>query len=1779
MSSLKMTFSLTSLILIFALSFAAMPVMAAPDGATVSIAAYTGKVADTSATAAPVEADATGAVDYVATRGNFIVTVTLSKPATLATEHVIVRKSAGVNEVATAITGSTVAAFPGSTDSKKYTVQIDMADTAYEMSRLVVSIAADAFMDLTAEPKGNQASTGGIFTSLPKHNDWTYTPALDSTDEPDITSDKFDKGSTFNVKFTLSGGTVAFPAANDIQAQVQIKDADGDDVPAAELTAASAGLVGTTFTTTVTITGADGDTATLATPIHIGINPNWAAGSTLRIPAETAPGPTTVDPTVDISLVGDIDETAKTFEVRFTFAQATAGTGETAGPIPNMLTPANISITKEDPDSTTDPKEMIASDAYVQASDIIGPIGDGTFLATVNYRLDALPLYVGTGIGVSETTISGMDLAADAKPLLKVGDDGTDPVDPVDPVDPAAPGKPDAPMAATNATDDLIIDVSWMEPTDTGDTAITGYVLTKYDSDGMVVKTFPETPAADMLLPATSTTYEVGPVPAADRGMSFTFTVTAWNGAGAGTKSDKSAAYMVPEEAMEPDTTAPIVMITAPTELTNGKAVFTISFDEMLGTGPSGFQFSDLEITGGTAMETDLNETADSTDDMPKYTLSVTPGDGIVTVSLRENSASDTAGNTVDHTTDDASAMYNNDSTPPTVVITPPTAPDSNGNLTFTFDFSEDVNFDDNDIDRAGSDNVRLGANSAPVQDATDSTVYTVLVEPKDPAVDTTVLLLKGSVTDMAGNGLAADADATYNVPGADPGVPDPTIAGPTMLSCLRGGTISITFDEGLKAGEALAVGDIEITGAGWEIKNFANARFSLMPKSDRSWIGTTEVTVKVKKDVVVDADDKGNTEAMKKFTVGPVLEIPKNSYIVVVRYEARNRTHLRHVPTLYVGDPHVGSPDVSVQTWECMPDLGVLLGRNNHTYADNRGGTLVVEGGGGLIVKQSAAHVKDANVAGSETIGAGTVGITEIMWAIDRSEYFGQTRNFQHAQEQWIELHNLNNFDVKVTLFDLVRDEAYSNNSYGEIDRMTNYNLPQYHGSWPIRDVGDNKDGRGQDGDSDYGEDFIAMQRGPATLVDNKHYLHGDFDGRSGGKWTRATAVYLTRSANFRLTGQLPIENLNYDFIGTPGRSNAIGPTAPAGVTGVPLKPFVINEVGNRNNRLYDWIEIRNTSDAEANLRNYNISLVTGIDADISLFNFPNSDIKIGKGEVLLVLASDPEDDGEHPIAVGFDVLGGSDQVLGIGENNPDSEIKPAKYIVAKSDEVLYTEGLPSSNFMLILRHGEGVNPADAATYNGSYDKANSAKAKVGTHERIVDVAGYHNSLGDRNVSPKYTALWPLNGQGPPFSKNDLKEEGVYFRRDPNRIHGENNNDKPAFVSQGYTGVGYRRHASNSAVHGGTPGYNDIRKNLVAEIEATGSVTISEIMFDRGNGEYPQWIELYNSSPTNAVNLHSEAGWRLEIRNYDDNQIDFEKVSGTLNFKDSEVQTILPQQTVLIASTRARSTGSDTTNASIVFIPTRVFSVWSEKPARDAIGMVNSRDWILSETAFHLRLIDGKGNEADEAGNLTRRRARGADAYWEWSEVRGDAAMDARSSVIRRYYEYKAGERFSDDDIKDMGVEAEGWVSAADTNFRRVARTWYGHDDDYGTPGTTRGRPLPVSLSKFRPERLKDTGEIVVRWITESELNNAGFNILRSEKRDGEFTKVHFRAGQGTTSERTVYEWKDTSAKPNVVYYYQIQDISLDGEVTTLQVTHLRGNVTAAGKLTTTWGEIKALQ
>ena len=878
-------------------------------------------------------------------------------------------------------------------------------------------------------------------------------------------------------------------------------------------------------------------------------------------------------------------------------------------------------------------------------------------------------------------------------------------------------------------------------------------------------------------------------------------------------------------------------------------------------------------------------------------------------------------------------------------------------------------------------------------------------------------------------------------------------------------------------------------------------------------------------------------------------VTIPKNGYVAVVRDMMDN--HLGS-NTLYVGAFSVTSTAINIQEWAKMPDLATLFTRTPPGL-----------GGGALTISKSSAHT-----ANDGKIDAGTVGISEIMWAWDEGSVFGEQRNEKHTQEQWIELHNTNNFEVKVILkaYNATQHRLQAlNPQSGEIDRVSNFNV---NNVWDVK---------GQSGDSALGKDFVSMFRAKNA----NRYNHGDNNGRNGGKWSASAFVYL-RAVSSRPDSHLT-KKLVYDFKGTPGRSNTIPSQGVPTKTNVPNSPIIFNEVANLRDQTLEWIELKNVSDKDVDLRNYEITLVTGVNQEKRLFHFNYGDnhVIIKKGDVLLLVDTDPRYNDDHPIAVGYNVRGGNDQALGIG--NPPRDNVP-RYLVTNFAE----GGLPDSGeFVLVLRTSK---PDENYEDN---------KGKEG---RVSDAVGYHPNLKSTG-DPLYTNLWPLKVFGAPNkSRNKIELETVHYRRKADADPDQGDNNKPeqiALNNAGYTGVGYKRFASrHNPAHYGTPGYDHSGLIQNDRPGTGGVVTISEIMFDQGDALYPQWIELYNSSDK-PVNLHAgDHGWRLVIENFDNGTIPINRLSGTLNFRSSDVQTILPKQTVLVTSTRARSSGSAYFDTSVIFPPTRVFSVWDD--ARGELGQTRSTDPILSTQGFYIELIDGKNRVSDSVGNLidSPNRRVAAKIAWPLSDITGemmdDGMMDdePRSSIMRRYRKPSGGTfrdpvtnevewpMYTAAELEHTGITVEGWVLASNTHFRGVSETWYGHRGDVGSPGITTGRVLPVELSTFRPVRLDD-GSVAIRWITESEKDNAGFNILRSDKRYGEFTKLNTQliAGQGTTSERTVYEFVDKTAKPNVIYYYQIQDVSLDGDVQILKVTHLRGHVSAAGKATTTWGRLKALQ
>ena len=325
--------------------------------------------------------------------------------------------------------------------------------------------------------------------------------------------------------------------------------------------------------------------------------------------------------------------------------------------------------------------------------------------------------------------------------------------------------------------------------------------------------------------------------------------------------------------------------------------------------------------------------------------------------------------------------------------------------------------------------------------------------------------------------------------------------------------------------------------------------------------------------------------------------------------------------------------------------------------------------------------------------------------------------------------------------------------------------------------------------------------------------------------------------------------------------------------------------------------------------------------------------------------------------------------------------------------------------------------------------------------------------------------------------------------------------------------------------------------------------IMITEIMVDTGNGRLPQWIELTNVSGEEK----SLEGWSVEITNSaDDADVVGTSLSinlsGTLGVGGGPDRGGDLGKTLLLVAWGGRSSknleGSD-----------RVINVSGQLKQ-------TGRYTLLSPMEFEIMLLPpqntGIVQKGDKAGNL--------DAAEAWEIEMSD---DGRSSLIR---DVDAG--------VDMGKDVDGWVLASSTSLLQTPATWYGSDEDAGTPGVVGGGPLPVELSHFRPARDKATGAVVITWATQSELNNAGFFIKRSQQRNGEFKVINATmiAGAGTTSEKQFYTYTDTTAQPNVVYYYQIEDVSLDGNRQTLtRGIRLKGHIGAAGKLTSTWGELKS--
>jgi hypothetical protein len=92
---------------------------------------------------------------------------------------------------------------------------------------------------------------------------------------------------------------------------------------------------------------------------------------------------------------------------------------------------------------------------------------------------------------------------------------------------------------------------------------------------------------------------------------------------------------------------------------------------------------------------------------------------------------------------------------------------------------------------------------------------------------------------------------------------------------------------------------------------------------------------------------------------------------------------------------------------------------------------------------------------------------------------------------------------------------------------------------------------------------------------------------------------------------------------------------------------------------------------------------------------------------------------------------------------------------------------------------------------------------------------------------------------------------------------------------------------------------------------------------------------------------------------------------------------------------------------------------------------------------------------------------------------------------------------------------------------------------------------PTLITLAGFTAE--PSSGAVTLKWQTESEIDNSGFNLYRAESKSGTYTKINVTLipAEGSPSEGASYSFVDSDVKNRRAYYYMLEDVDSSGATT----------------------------
>jgi len=140
-------------------------------------------------------------------------------------------------------------------------------------------------------------------------------------------------------------------------------------------------------------------------------------------------------------------------------------------------------------------------------------------------------------------------------------------------------------------------------------------------------------------------------------------------------------------------------------------------------------------------------------------------------------------------------------------------------------------------------------------------------------------------------------------------------------------------------------------------------------------------------------------------------------------------------------------------------------------------------------------------------------------------------------------------------------------------------------------------------------------------------------------------------------------------------------------------------------------------------------------------------------------------------------------------------------------------------------------------------------------------------------------------------------------------------------------------------------------------------------------------------------------------------------------------------------------------------------------------------------------------------------------------------------------------------------------------SQYGDTSSAFFATTDTTGTSTTTTVQPTTTTITPRIESTLIELQSftataynkaVILKWQTASEIDNAGFNIYRSEAEDGEYTTMNAALipASGSATQGANYTFTDTNVQNRKTYYYKLEDIDLSGKST------LHGPVSATPRL-----------